>query len=299
MDDCREQVEDEVFFHSSSIDVVGEDVTKPATMIACEDDMCRFVDFHKGKEALPFPGKNEVMINRGLAEKLDLSVGDPLTLRTSDMQTLELTVSGIFDNYINNYVIITPETVEEQWGSAPDIKSAYITHREGIDPHAAGAEVLKQSWVSAVNVNADMQARVGGMLKSLDYIVLIVIICAGSLAFIVLYNLTNININERIREIATIKVLGFYPRETSSYVFRENFILTAMGAIAGLVMGRLLHAYVMHQINIDLMCFDVRVTFLSHLISFALTFIFALIVNFVMFFKLEHINMAESLKSIE
>ena len=137
------------------------------------------------------------------------------------------------------------------------------------------------------------------MMVSLDYIVVLIIICAGSLAFVVLYNLTNINITERIREIATIKVLGFYPNETAAYVFRENIFLTAIGAMAGIFLGRWLHWFVMEQINIDMVCFARIIRPQSYLYSIALTFLFACIVNAVMFFKLERINMAESLKSVE
>ena len=126
-----------------------------------------------------------------------------------------------------------------------------------------------------------------------------VTVCAGALAFIVLYNLTNINITERIREIATIKVLGFYSGETASYVFRENNALTFMGMIAGLPLGKWLHAYVMSQIKIDTIAFDVRISGWSVLYALALTAVFAAIVNFVMYFRLKNIDMAESLKSIE
>ena len=130
-------------------------------------------------------------------------------------------------------------------------------------------------------------------------VVLVLVISAGMLAFIVLYNLTNINITEREREIATIKVLGFYDGETNRYVFRENIILTVLGALVGLPMGKLLHAYVMGQIKIDLMCFDVRVAPLSYLISAALTLVFGLLVNLALRRKIRTIDMSQALKSIE
>ena len=137
------------------------------------------------------------------------------------------------------------------------------------------------------------------MMKSMNYIIMLVVGCAGALAFIVLYNLTNINITERIREIATIKVLGFYPNETSAYVFRENLILTAIAAVVGLPVGKILHTFIIHQIKIDLMSFNMHIQPVSFLLSVVMTFIFAGIVNFVMYFRLEKISMTESLKSIE
>ena len=136
-------------------------------------------------------------------------------------------------------------------------------------------------------------------LSGMSVMYFLVIACAGALAFTVIYNLTNINITERIREIATIKVLGFNAMETAQYVFRENMIMTGMGALLGLVLGKLLHAYVMGQIKVDLMSFDIRISPISYLYAIIATFIFAIIVAFFMFFKLKKINMAESLKSIE
>ena len=128
---------------------------------------------------------------------------------------------------------------------------------------------------------------------------MLIIVCAGALAFIVLYNLTNINITERIREIATIKVLGFYPGETASYVFKENFALTAIGAGLGLLLGVALHKFVMFNIDIDAVAFDERITAFSFILSFFITFLFTAFVDVVMYFKLDKINMVESLKSIE
>ena len=149
------------------------------------------------------------------------------------------------------------------------------------------------------DLTLDTRQRVGTMMSVLDYVVWMVTVCAGALAFIVLYNLTNININERIREIATIKVLGFYPGETAAYVFRENNALTFLGMLVGLPLGKWLHAYVMSQIRIDTIAFDVRIAWQSVVFSMLLTAVFAAIVNVVMYFKLRRISMAESLKSIE
>ena len=149
------------------------------------------------------------------------------------------------------------------------------------------------------DLTLDTRQRVGTMMSVLDYVVWMVTVCAGALAFIVLYNLTNININERIREIATIKVLGFYPGETAAYVFRENNALTFLGMLVGLPLGKWLHAYVMSQIRIDTIAFDVRIAWQSVVFSMLLTAVFAAIVDVVMYFKLRRISMAESLKSIE
>ena len=153
--------------------------------------------------------------------------------------------------------------------------------------------------VAAVSVTMSFKDRIATTLEGLNAVILLVIICAGALAFIVLYNLTNINITERIREIATIKVLGFYPNETSAYVFRENLVLTAVSALVGLPLGAWLNWFVMSQVKVDLMYFDIHIEPISYVFAFILTFVFAGIVNFAMYFRLQKISMTESLKSIE
>ena len=145
----------------------------------------------------------------------------------------------------------------------------------------------------------DMRQRVGSMLESMNYIVMIVLVCAGAPAFIVLYNLTNISINERRREIATLKVLGFYPRETAAYVFRENMVLTGISALFGLPMGYALLWYVMEQIKISSFYFPCRAAVLSYIMAVALTFVFAAVVALVLNIKLDNIDMADSLKAVE
>jgi len=137
------------------------------------------------------------------------------------------------------------------------------------------------------------------MMASLDLIVVVIILCAGSLAFIVLYNLTNINITERIREIATIQVLGFNKKETESYVFNENMVLAGMGIVVGMVLGHYLHLFVMNEVAIDMIAFDIHVRPISYMYSIILTFAFAWIVNRIMGRKLDQISMTESLKSVD
>ncbi|MBQ7229344.1 MAG: ABC transporter permease, partial [Oscillospiraceae bacterium] len=155
------------------------------------------------------------------------------------------------------------------------------------------------SGVLNVNINADTAGQVGSMMDALDAVIVLIVICAGLLAGIVLYNLTNINIKERIREIATIKVLGFNAAETGSYVFKENLALTALGTFLGLFAGKWLHATVMDYVRIDMVWFGYRIAWTSYLISALLTIVAALIVDTVMYFQLEKINMAEALKSVE
>ena len=179
------------------------------------------------------------------------------------------------------------------------MKSIYINLKEGVDPHQFTADMMKDDEIAAAMVSTDSKDRFTNMIESLDMIIVVIILCAGLLAFIVLYNLTNINITERIREIATIKVLGFYRNETASYVFRENLILTAFGALLGLVLGKLFHAFVMNEVDVDQVCFAVRILPQSYIYSVVLTFVFAVLINLFMTGKLDRVSMTESLKSVD
>ena len=291
-------VEDTLLLHQSFVDLEAGGTVKSVYLLVA-DSLDGFMDLHDGNEPVAFPGEGEVVINNGLAENCGLEVGDEISFRTADLEEITVTISGIFDNNVYHYMILSPETVRSQLGRDLETKTAYVNLREGEDAHAAAAELSQGEGVASVSMNADMQERVGTMMQSLDYIVVLIIFCAGALAFIVMYNLTNINITERLREIATLKVLGFYPLESAAYVFREGLALTAIGAGIGLVMGKMLHAFVLAQIQVDLMRFDARVLPISYVYSVALTFVFSLIVDIFMYRKLEKINMAEALKAIE
>ena len=168
-----------------------------------------------------------------------------------------------------------------------------------MDSFEAGAILQDYDNITSTYITKEVEQRIGEMLKSLNAVIYLVIGSAAALAFIVLYNLTNINITERIREIATIKVLGFYANETASYVFRENLVLSIAGALVGLLLGKALHGFIMNSINLDGMSFRNRITPLSYVIAFVLTIVFAVGVSFVMRRKLDRIDMAESLKSVE
>ena len=179
------------------------------------------------------------------------------------------------------------ETYGDFMKKAPEFKIVYINIAEGTDLHEAAAFLTNLDNVSAVNVNQDTKDMFSKMMESLNYIVVMVIVCAAALAFIVLYNLTNINITERLREIATIKVLGFYSGETATYVFRENMVLTVIGAFVGFPLGIALHGYVMYNIDIDMIRFDINIKPMSFVYAILFTLAFAVVVDFVMYFKLK------------
>lgn len=264
------------------------------------EEIGTFLDLHTQEgEKIPYPGEGEAVLSAKIAENMGIKAGDRVTFRDNDMNSFTVTISGLCENFVYNYIYLSEETYEEQLGRAPEYKSAYVNVEEGADIHETAAAIADQKNVLSTSITEDMKERIETMMQSMNYIVFLIIVCAGSLAFIVLYNLTNINITERIREIATIKVLGFYANETADYVFRENLVLTGMGAVVGLGLGKWLHWFVMYNINIDMISFKTMIMPISYVWSLLLTFAFALMVNGIMYFKLEKINMAESLKSIE
>lgn len=290
------------YIYSGTIDAISPTMMKSVNLVIPSDEeaFTNYIILKDGNgETVELPGEGEVILSHKIADKMGLKIGDTFTLRDSDMNEITVTLSGTYKNYIYNYAIISEATYQEAMGELPEYKNLYANVEDGVDLHNCAAELLNLDEVMSVTVNQDIMERVGGMMGNLKYIVLLVIGCAAMLAFIVLYNLTNINITERIREIATIKVLGFYSMETANYVFRENVILTAMGAAVGLLMGIWFHGFVIDQIDIDLIAFDKIIQGASYVYSYLLTLAFALMVNGFMYFKLNKINMAESLKSVE
>lgn len=258
-----------------------------------------YIDLHtETGEQIPYPGTGEIVVCEKLSERYHLKAGDTVRLYEEGGKEIKAVVSGICENYIYNYVYVNAETYQEATGGLA-YKNIYANVPEDQDIHAVSAALMKAEHVTAVSVNADMLVRFSSMMGSMNYIVFVIIACAAALAFIVLYNLNNINITERIREIATIKVLGFFRNETAAYVFRENTALTAIGCGLGLLLGKLLHIYVMHEVDVDMVSFDVHVRAVSYLLSVLLTFLFTWAVNRMMSGKLDRINMAESLKSVD
>lgn len=284
-----------------TIDLVTDKGTKSINMVAVEnpDEVGDFISLHtKKQEPIAYPKEGEAVLSKKVAETYGVKKGDTILLRDSDNNEMSLKVTGICENHIYNYVYIAPESYEKQIGDVV-FKNVYVRLPDASDIHEVSAALMKADGVTAVTVNSDMLSRISQMMSCMNYIVIIIIICAGALAFIVLYNLNNINITERVREIATIKVLGFYPKETASYVFRENMVLTAIGCGLGLILGKWFHRFVMGEIQIDMVSFNVQINAVSYLFSVLLTMGFAWIVNCMMTGKLERINMAESLKSID
>lgn len=300
--DAGDDIKDAVFLYRGLAEVSDGDAIKNATLTVTDGKkLCKYIDLSYDGEPIDYPGRGEAAINYNLARQLGgIEVGDEIKLTTSEKKELTVTVSALFDNYVDSFVFISPETCEEQLGEVPEYKSALANAPDGADVNRC-AEALTHDvdGVRGVTLSTDIKERMSSMLDGLLVVVAAIILCAGLLAFIVLYNLTNINISERIREIATLKVLGFYPNEAAHYVFRENLILTGAGAVSGLGLGVALHAFVMNAIKVDMMYFKPHISFLSFAVSIVITFVFAVIVNAIMRRRIDNIDMAGALKSIE
>ncbi len=289
-------------FMETSLDLNFNEFTKSISLVVPQnpENIADYIDLHTTSgEKIAFPAAGEAVISHKIADDYGIRLGDNIELLDEDHNSFTVKVSGICENFVYNYVYLHPDTCRISW-KEPEYKTAYLNvAKQDEDMHLLSAALMDLDNTANVTVNADVQERFETMMSSMNYIVGVIILCAAALAFIVLYNLTNINITERVREIATIKVLGFYKNETSTYVFRENRILTGIGAIVGLALGKLFHAFIMTCINVDMIAFDVRVKGTSYLYSFLLTFFFAWFVNLFMTGKIDRISMTESLKSVD
>lgn len=241
-----------------------------------------------------------VVITEKMANNLGVSSGDAVVIE-DDHRKYTVRVTGVSENYVNGYVFITPGYYNEIYGKAPLFNMIVGKMNEVTDENESklGIKCLDNGDIIAVSFVSSSIDNYLDTIKSLDTVILVLIICAGLLAVVVLYNLTNINIAERVREIATIKVLGFYNGETCAFVYRENIILTFCGIVAGLGLGIILHRFVILTIEINKTMFSRAISPWSFFFAAALTAVFAALVNFIMYFKIKKIDMVESLKSIE
>ncbi len=287
---------------NAAITVVTDETSKDTYLYVPKDEeeFASFVTLTDtdGNE-LSLPPAGECYVNDKFARQLSLKAGDIVTVRREGKPDAKVTIGGICLNYVGNCLYMTRDTYVQVFGAQPVFDSVIAVAAEGADVYEVGARLQKTDGVKSVSVIAEFESRIFNMLGSLDLIVILVIACAAALAGIVLYNLTNISITERIREIATIKVLGFRSLETCLYVFRENLMLTAIGALCGVPLGKLLLRFVMSKIQVDLVSFRPLVQWKSYGMSFLYTFLFAVLVDLVMVRRLESVDMAESLKSIE
>ena len=264
-------------------------------------ELSDFVSFTERKTGEVYAlGDNGVIINEKLAKLFQLAIGDTIELKNGDNEIFEVNISGITENYVGHFAYFSPTYYEEIFGEIPTYNSELLLFSEALtkeQENQIANDLMKQDRVLNVTFLSDSSTALDDTTEILNIVVWLLIISAGLLAFIVLYNLNNINISERIRELSTIKVLGFYNKEVTMYIYRENIFLTLFGIIAGLFLGRILHGYVLATVELDMLMFSPEIHLLSYLYSSLITLFFTIIVGFVMYQKLKHVDMIEALKS--
>lgn len=262
----------------------------------------QFISLQDRRTGTPItPAEDEIVITEKMATLLDVSVGDTLTVRSENGAQVSLRVDAITENYVYHYAYMSAETYQTLFGQAPAWNMVLCSYApmEAQDESDLAAALLDEDGVLYVRLLSDTGRGFANVIGVLNLVVVVLIVSAGALAFVVLYNLTNINITERIREIATLKVLGFYDSEVSAYIFRENVVLTLMGALCGLLLGRWMGMTVITTAEIDLVMFGRDIRPMSYVWAFVITIGFSLIVSLFMHRNLRRISMVESLKSVE
>ncbi len=304
--DIQKETKECMYVYENSFYVGNDTNAKSSYLIVPEDpeQLNAFVQLQDRKTKQKFSlDQKRVIITEKLSRLLDVQEGDYIYIKESETKQHKVQISAISENYFMHYVFMSPSLYQEIFGKAPVYNGVYANfkeERQGTDYEKKFFETFaSMEGVSEISFTSEAAGRVSDMMKSMDAVVAVLVISAGLLTFIVLFNLNNINISERVRELATIKVLGFYNRETAWYIYRENICLTVIGAIVGLLLGVLLHRFVIVTAEIDLLMFSREIRLRSFLYGILLTFLFAMAVNLFMYRKICKIDMIQSLKSVE
>lgn len=293
-----------VYKTSMDIENEKEDVTKSAYVMVPENakEFKKYADLCSRTTKEHYELSDDgIIISEKLAKLLDVKEGDTVVLKEEETDHFEVKVSHITENYFLHYIYISPELYGKVFGETPEFVD-YLTINTSTD--SAFEDSMQEKYmaydqVSEVSFITKTADRIANMLKSLDTVIYVLVIAAGLLAFVVLYNLNNINISERIRELATLKVLGFYDMEVSRYVLRENVCLTLIGCFLGIFFGKILHRFVILTAETDIMMFGRDIEIISFVYSILITLFFSAVVNFFMHFRLKKVDMVESMKSVE
>ncbi|MDO5733570.1 MAG: FtsX-like permease family protein [Eubacteriales bacterium] len=275
------------------------------TLLVAEDD-ARFKELFvlrkaRGKAAIDLPAEG-LVLTRKIAEEQGYEVGDRVVFKDSSGRRYTAILKETTENYIQHYAYMSPRAYSRMSYKQAEFNSVYYSYVKDLeqsDRDTAATDILAKDHVLSVKTMSSLKTEVTDMISSIGAVVSVLVLTAATLAFIVLYNLSNINVTERVREIATFRVLGFHELEVSTYIFRENTILTGMGAALGLILGVILHRFIIQTMEVDIITFGREIHFLSYFLAVVLTLLFAQIVNFVMYFKIRKINMVEALKAGE
>ena len=243
-----------------------------------------------------------VIINEKLAKLYGYQVNDELVLRNSDNQKYTFKIKGIAENYTGHFVYMTPEYYQKVVGNEPIYRTDFLLFEknptEKTETDIAKA-LMENPGILNVTFLSNTSNGLNDTVSSLTIVVWVLIVVSGLMAFIVLYNLTNINVSERLRELSTIKVLGFYDKEVTMYVYRENIILTIIGIFVGTLLGKIVHRYVLETVEVDMLMFSPTIHWISYVYSGIITLFFTLFVMVLMHKKLKKVDMIDALKSNE
>ncbi len=301
---ATDQIDDVLDVYSANTTVYSdkEEIEATLTVIKDTERFAEFVDLHSRVDKTPLKlTSSGVIITEHMANQLGVKSGDEIEVVNEDGIRKTVKIDGIAENYVGHYVYMTSSGYKNTFDLRASTNSLLIQVNEAYsqDDSASAQVITAFEEVETLSFFTSIRNNFRDMIQSLDFIVVVLIISAGALAFVVLYNLTNVNISERLREIATLKVLGFHDREVNAYVYKENIILTLIGALAGIYLGKLLHLTIMVVVELDTIMFGRNIELFSYFISVIITLLFAVIVNQAMKKKLKAIPMVESLKSVE
>ena len=302
--DADERIDEfiEVFQTSSTVKRKKKDYTASIFIPKEPEKLGEYINLRNRKTKKKIEISDDgILIDEKLASLIKAKVGSKITVKDSNGKKAKCKVKGIFENYTNHYIYMTQKYYESNFDTDIIYNTFISKNKDGYKEYndKLSTDLLNRDGIGTVTFLSTTEDTVLDMFASMDGIIMVLIVCAGILAFIVLYNLNNVNIEERKRELATLKVLGFYDGEVSGYIYRENIIITFMGIVLGFIFGRILLTFVIETAEVDAMMFARDVKFLSYAYSAMFTVLFAVIINYVMHIRLKSVDMATSLKSVE
>ncbi len=299
--DGTDGFEDQLTSFQENVQANNTDETRDATLFV-PSDVDKFEEFvvlrnmDDRTETYDLP-EDGVVITDKLSDLLNVSVGDTLEIEWDDSETVEVVIHAVSEQFVEHYIYMSPEYYGEVVDDEISYNTRLLKYDDQVSNDALGERLTEEEAVLGVTFVTTIKEAFQDSMDSLDVVTVVLIISAASLAFVVLYNLTNINVSERIRELSTIKVLGFYDKEVTLFVYRENLVLTIMGILIGFVLGVFMHRFVLQTAELDIMRFIDQISWTSYLYSFLLMFFFSSLVMVVMHFKLKNVDMVEALKT--
>jgi len=300
----NQNVKDFIHFHQTEVDATTDNSTLSAYLIVTDntEKFNKFITLRKRRTHTPVRLSNSgVVITEKFGRMLGIKIGDTITLKVREKPEVKVKVEGITENYVMHYIYMTDELYQSLYGESPEINAVYSQIRDNSE-QAEGElskTLVKLDYVASVSFNTTLRQNFDDMVSAMDYVVLVLILSAATLAFIVLFSLTSINIDERRRELATLKVLGFYDVETNMYLYRESFLLTLIGIAVGSVLGVFMLSFVITTAEVDIVMFTRSTRWTNFLFSALMTIAFSAAANLLTSRTINRIDMVESLKSVE